>query len=46
MSFAEKLKQLRLQNNLTQEALGKRMNVSRSTIAVMKQRTVSHLMKS
>ena len=33
MSFAEKLKQLRLQNNLTQEALGKRMNVSRSTIA-------------
>ena len=33
MSFAEKLKRLRLENEMTQEYVAKRLNVARSTIA-------------
>lgn len=33
MSFANKLKTLRLQNEMTQEYVAKRLNVARSTIA-------------
>ncbi len=33
MSFADKLKTLRLQNEMTQEYVAKRLNVARSTIA-------------
>lgn len=33
MSFAEKLKALRLENNMTQEYVAERINVARSTIA-------------
>ena len=33
MSFDKKLKTLRLENNMTQESLARRINVARSTIA-------------
>lgn len=33
MSFAEKIRTLRLKNNMTQEEMAKRFSVSRSTIA-------------
>lgn len=33
MSFADKLKALRIQNDMTQEYVAKRLNVARSTIA-------------
>lgn len=33
MSFAEKLKSLRLENEMTQDYVAKRLNVARSTIA-------------
>lgn len=33
MSFDKKLKTLRLENNMTQESLARRLNVARSTIA-------------
>ena len=46
MSFAQKLKSLRLEHDMTQESVAKYMNVARSTIEVMKQRTVSPLTKN
>lgn len=33
MSFAEKLRKLRLEHHMTQEAVAKRLNLARSTIA-------------
>ena len=33
MAFADKLKALRLENNMTQEYVAERMNMARSTIA-------------
>ena len=33
MAFADKLRALRLENNMTQEYVAKRMNMARSTIA-------------
>ena len=35
MSFAQKLKSLRLEHDMTQESVAKYMNVARSTIALL-----------